>query len=147
MDQPTGGSIHIQGRELALLSEAELTEWRRGEVGFIFQALGLLPNLSAYENVELMLRIAKSPRKERRERAHYCLELVGLDKWADHRPFEMSGGQQQRVAIARAIANQPRLILADEATGELDTETTREVLELFRRDHSCGRDDDAAGNP
>ena len=131
LDQPAGGSIHIQGRELALLSEAELTEWRRGEVGFIFQALGLLPNLSAYENVELMLRIAKSPRKERRERAHYCLELVGLDKWADHRPFEMSGGQQQRVAIARAIANQPRLLLADEATGELDTETTCEVLELF----------------
>jgi len=80
-----------------------------------------------------MLRIAKVPRKERAERAHYCLDLVGLGKWAGHRPYEMSGGQQQRVAIARAIANRPRLILADEPTGELDTDTAQDVLTLFRQ--------------
>ena len=132
LDRPTAGRVLIHGRPLLDLSEAELTAWRRDEVGFIFQSLGLLPTLSAYENVELMLRIARMPRPERRPRALACLELVGLGKWADHRPYEMSGGQQQRVAIARAIANRPRLILADEPTGELDSETTREVLSLFR---------------
>jgi len=131
LDRPTAGRVLIHGRPLLDLSEAELTAWRRDEVGFIFQSLGLLPTLSAYENVELMLRIARRPRPERRPRALACLELVGLGKWADHRPYEMSGGQQQRVAIARAIANRPRLILADEPTGELDSETTREVLALF----------------
>jgi len=131
LDRPTAGRVAIHGRALLELSEAELTAWRRGEVGFIFQSLGLLPTLSAYENVELMLRIARVARAERRARALACLEMVGLGKWADHRPYEMSGGQQQRVAIARAIANRPRLILADEPTGELDSETTREVLALF----------------
>jgi len=132
LDRPTAGHVAIHGRPLLDLSEAELTAWRRGEVGFIFQSLGLLPTLSAYENVELMLRIARMARAERRPRALACLEMVGLGKWAGHRPYEMSGGQQQRVAIARAIANRPRLILADEPTGELDSETTREVLALFR---------------
>ena len=132
LDRPTAGHVAIHGRPLLDLSEAELTAWRRGEVGFIFQSLGLLPTLSAYENVELMLRIARMARAERRPRALACLEMVGLGKWAGHRPYEMSGGQQQRVAIARAIANRPRLILADEPTGELDSETTREVLSLFR---------------
>ena len=132
LDRPTAGRVLIHDRPLLDLSDADLTAWRRDEVGFIFQSLGLLPTLSAYENVELMLRIARMPRPERRPRALACLELVGLGKWADHRPHEMSGGQQQRVAIARAIANRPRLILADEPTGELDSETTREVLALFR---------------
>ena len=129
LDRPTAGRVAIHGRALLDLSEAELTAWRRSEVGFIFQSLGLLPTLSAYENVELMLRIARMARAERRARALACLEMVGLGKWADHRPYEMSGGQQ---AVARAIANRPRLILADEPTGELDSETTREVLSLFR---------------
>lgn len=133
LDQPTRGSVMVNGRSLTHLSEKELTAWRRSEVGFIFQSFGLLPTLSAYENVELMLRIAKLPRRERKARAHHCLDLVGLGKWANHRPYEMSGGQQQRVAIARAIANEPRLILADEATGELDSETTHAILALFRR--------------
>jgi ABC-type lipoprotein export system ATPase subunit len=133
LDQPTSGQIAIYGRSLAGLSDKELTNWRRTEVGFIFQSFGLIPTLSAFENVELMLRIAKVPRKERAERALYCLDLVGLSKWATHRPYEMSGGQQQRVAIARAIANQPRLILADEPTGELDSDTAQEVLALFRQ--------------
>jgi ABC-type lipoprotein export system ATPase subunit len=114
------------------MDERALTLWRQQEVGFIFQSFGLMPTLSAYENVELMLRIARVPRKERKSRALQCLEQVGLSKWADHRPYEMSGGQQQRVAIARAIANRPRLILADEATGELDFETANAILDLFR---------------
>ena len=133
LDHPTSGSVHIFGRDISTLSDRELTHWRRSRVGFIFQSFGLLPTLSAYENVELMLRIAGVSAKERRERAHYCLDLVGLSKWIHHRPFEMSGGQQQRVAIARSVANRPQLILADEPTGELDSTTAREILTLFRR--------------
>ncbi len=133
LDHPTSGSVHVFGRDISTLSERELTHWRRNRVGFIFQSFGLLPTLSAYENVELMLRIAGVPGKERRDRAFYCLGLVGLSKWVDHRPFEMSGGQQQRVAIARSVANNPQLILADEPTGELDSSTAREILSLFQR--------------
>jgi putative ABC transport system ATP-binding protein len=132
LDRPTSGSVHVFGRDISTLTERELTQWRRNRVGFIFQSFGLLPTLSAYENVELMLRIAGVPGKERRERALYCLNLVGLGKWIHHRPFEMSGGQQQRVAIARSVANNPQLILADEPTGELDSSTAREILSLFR---------------
>jgi len=132
LDQPTTGHITIYGRSLDNMDDQALTQWRQKEVGFIFQSFGLLPTLSAFENVELMLRIAQMPRKERHQRARECLTLVGLEKWQDHRPYEMSGGQQQRVAIARAIANRPRLLLADEATGELDSETAREILTLFQ---------------
>jgi ABC-type lipoprotein export system ATPase subunit len=132
LDRPTGGTIAVYGRSLLEMDEKALTNWRQQQVGFIFQSFGLMPTLSAYENVELMLRIARVPRKERKSRALQCLEQVGLGKWADHRPYEMSGGQQQRVAIARAIANRPRLILADEATGELDFETANTILDLFR---------------
>jgi putative ABC transport system ATP-binding protein len=133
LDHPTSGSVHIFGRDISTLGDRKLTHWRRNRVGFIFQSFGLLPTLSAYENVELMLRIAGVSGKERRDRAFYCLELVGLSKWVHHRPFEMSGGQQQRVAIARSVANNPQLILADEPTGELDSSTAREILTLFRR--------------
>lgn len=133
LDEPTTGAIEIYGRSLQGLSDKARTLWRRTEVGFIFQSFGLIPTLSAFENVELMLRIAKAPRKERAKRALTCLDMVGLGKWAGHRPYEMSGGQQQRVAIARAIANQPRLILADEPTGELDSDTAQDVLALFRQ--------------
>jgi ABC-type lipoprotein export system ATPase subunit len=133
LDHPTSGSVEIFGHDISTLSERELTDWRRKRVGFIFQSFGLLPTLSAFENVELMLRIAGVSAKERRERAHYCLDLVGLAKWVHHRPFEMSGGQQQRVAIARSVANSPRLVLADEPTGELDSTTAREILSLFRQ--------------
>jgi ABC-type lipoprotein export system ATPase subunit len=133
LDRPTSGIIRIFGNDIASLSDKQLTQWRRERVGFIFQSFGLLPTLSAYENVELMLRIVGVRGKERHERTLYCLNLVGLTKWIQHRPYELSGGQQQRVAIARSIANSPQLILADEATGELDSVTAREILTLFRR--------------
>jgi ABC-type lipoprotein export system ATPase subunit len=133
LDHPTSGLVRVFGRDLSELDNEQLTQWRREQVGFIFQSFGLLPTLSAYENVELMLRIAGAGSKERRERTLHCLDLVGLSKWIHHRPYEMSGGQQQRVGIARALANSPQLILADEATGELDSVTARETLALFRR--------------
>ncbi|MFT5193141.1 MAG: putative ABC transport system ATP-binding protein [Cellvibrionaceae bacterium] len=132
LDKPTSGSIQIFGSELTRLNDDQLTRWRREKVGFVFQSFGLLPTLSAYENVELMLRINGVPFRQRRERIDECLGLVGLNKWATHRPYELSGGQQQRLAIARAIVTRPQLILADEPTGELDTETAMIILELFR---------------
>jgi putative ABC transport system ATP-binding protein len=133
LDQPTSGEVRVLGQKLINLNDNALTRWRREQVGFVFQSFGLIPTLSAYENVELMLRLKSMSPKESRLRALACLELVGLSQWVDHRPYEMSGGQQQRVAIARALANQPRLILADEPTGELDSTTAREILTLFRQ--------------
>ena len=132
LDRPTAGTVRVFGRDLSELGEDELALWRRHEVGFVFQSFGLLPTLSAYENVDLMLRLIEVPGAERRERTLQCIELVGLKKWMHHRPHEMSGGQQQRVGIARALANHPRLLLADEPTGELDSNTSREILKLFR---------------
>jgi putative ABC transport system ATP-binding protein len=132
LDRPTRGSIHIFGEDIGTWNEGQLTKWRRHHVGFIFQSLGLLPALSAYENVELMLRMIGIKGKERYQRTMDCLELVGLTKWADHRPYEMSGGQQQRVAVARSLANRPRVILADEPTGELDSKTGHSMLSLFK---------------
>jgi putative ABC transport system ATP-binding protein len=133
LDQPTRGVIKVFGLDLTTLSERQLTHFRSTQVGYIFQSFGLLPNLSAYENVELMLRIIGASGKMRNQRTLEVLDLVGLKRWMHHRPYELSGGQQQRVAIARALANKPRLILADEPTGELDTTTSREILSLFRQ--------------
>jgi putative ABC transport system ATP-binding protein len=133
LDQPTSGSILVLGHDLAKMNEEELTIWRREQIGLVFQSFGLLPTLSAYENVELLLRIKGDEYATRNSRALECLELVGLSDWRDHRPYEMSGGQQQRVAVARALANRAKLILADEPTGELDSKTTHEILAFFRK--------------
>lgn len=133
LDRPTTGEVYFDDRRLAELSESQLTVLRREHIGFIFQSFALLPAYSAYENVELILRIGGFTRKEQIERARGCLALVGLSRWMDHRPDEMSGGQRQRVAIARALATNPDLILADEPTGELDTETARGIFALFKQ--------------
>jgi ABC-type lipoprotein export system ATPase subunit len=133
LDQPTSGEISLYGQSLGGMSQERLTLIRRKNIGFIFQSFALLPILSAWENVELPLRISgvRSGR-ERRERAEAALALVGLERWATHRPAEMSGGQQQRVAIARALVSRPTLLLADEPTGELDSTTGRNILQLLR---------------
>ncbi|HNP73151.1 MAG TPA: ABC transporter ATP-binding protein [Kouleothrix sp.] len=132
LDQPTAGAISVEGRQLAELSGAELAALRR-RIGFIFQSFALLPTASAYENVELGLRLAGDvPRHEWDARVRRCIAAVGLGAWIDHRPYELSGGQQQRVAIARALAIRPRLILADEPTGDLDSKTGEQILGLLR---------------
>lgn len=132
LDRPTRGQVFFKGTEISTFGEKTLTRWRREEVGFVFQSFGLLPYLTAEENVELPLRIAGYPSSKRRARAQECLELVGLRQRARHRILELSGGEQQRVGIARALTMNPSLILADEPTGELDFATSMKVMELFR---------------
>lgn len=132
LDRPTSGVVCFRGQDLASLSEQELTRLRRVHIGFVFQSFGLLPLLSAYENVELPLRIAEWGRVERHQRATECLEMVGLGSRAGHRPYELSGGELQRVAIARALAHRPSLILADEPTGELDLATGESIFALLK---------------
>ncbi len=132
LDRPTNGSVMLEQQPINKLSERERANIRR-QIGFIFQSFALMPTASAYENVELGLRLSRSvPRNEWDTRIRRCLAAVGLSAWMDHRPYEMSGGQQQRVAIARALAIRPRIILADEPTGDLDTKTGEQVLTLLR---------------
>jgi ABC-type lipoprotein export system ATPase subunit len=132
LDRPTTGEVYLDGIRIDNHSESELTKLRRRDLGFIFQSFGLLPLLSAQENVELPLRIAGFSHGDRVRLARNALDLVGLTRRSHHRPYELSGGEQQRVAIARAIATEPRLILADEPTGELDSTTARLVFGLLR---------------
>ena len=131
LDRPTGGHVLFEERDLAQMSEDELTELRRHKIGFVFQAFGLLPLLSAFENVELPLRISGVKRREREPRVQEALEMVALTRRAKHRPYELSGGEQQRVAIARAIVTRPPILLADEPTGELDSVNARAIFRLF----------------
>lgn len=133
LDRPTAGQVWFQGREISQLPEGERVQLRRREIGFVFQSYALLATYSAQENVDLLLRLNGLDRHARAERVAEVIALMGLEKWARHRPFELSGGQQQRVAIARAIAPRPALILADEPTGELDSAAGRQILELFRQ--------------
>jgi ABC-type lipoprotein export system ATPase subunit len=133
LDRPTTGHIWLEGQDVVRMSEARRVRLRRQRIGFVFQSFALLPTYSAWENVDLMLRLAGVRRGERRRRVAQVLGLVGLQKWADHRPFELSGGQQQRLAIARALSTRPALILADEPTGELDSATGQQILGLLRR--------------
>jgi ABC-type lipoprotein export system ATPase subunit len=133
LDRPSTGEVYVNDQPLSRLSEGQLTRLRREEYGFVFQSYALLPILSTAENVELPLRIAgKMGSKERRQRVEDALALVGLERWANHRPFEMSGGQQQRVAIARALVSRPRVLIGDEPTGELDSKTGAKIMQLLR---------------
>jgi ABC-type lipoprotein export system ATPase subunit len=131
LDFPDPGEIKSQGRRLSSLSSRDLARWRNREVGFIFQAYYLLPELDALENVCLPARMARTPADQAAQRGRELLTRVGLKERMEHKPYELSGGEQQRVAIARALINQPDLILADEPTGNLDSHTGQEIIELL----------------
>ncbi|MGF7031891.1 putative ABC transport system ATP-binding protein [Paenibacillus mucilaginosus] len=132
LDQPNRGEILFKGHPFHSSSDDKRTYIRRQDIGFIFQSFALMPLLSAWENVELSLRMAGVPRSQWKGRIAHCLELVGLTKRMHHRPFELSGGEQQRVAIAKAIAHKPSLLLADEPTAELDSQMGAQVMAVFR---------------
>lgn len=139
LDVPTSGRYYLNGTDVSEMSDNELSEVRNREIGFIFQGFNLIANLNAIENVELPLIYRGIDRKTRHQLAVDSLKLVGLEKRMNHKPSEMSGGQQQRVAIARAIAAQPPVILADEPTGNLDSASSREILEILQKMHKTGR--------
>ncbi|WP_250214231.1 ABC transporter ATP-binding protein [Acrocarpospora catenulata] len=132
LDQPTGGRVVVDGKNVTELPESELLGLRRDVIGFVFQSFGLIPVLTAAENVGVPMRLARMAVAEREERIRLLLALVGLDNHRNQRPYELSGGQQQRVAIARALANRPKLLIADEPTGQLDSQTARQIMELIR---------------
>ncbi len=132
LDKPTSGRVLVDGSDVSAMSESQLVEFRRNAVAFIFQAFGLVPILSAAENVEIPLRLVRAEPSARDDRGMELLELVGLAERANHRPHELSGGEQQRVAIARALANRPKLLLADEPTGQLDSTTGHAIMATLR---------------
>jgi ABC-type lipoprotein export system ATPase subunit len=132
LDRPTSGSVVVHGRDLAKMSSEELARYRRNDVGMVFQAFHLIPSMTITENVELPMRFAEIERAERAQRSRESLERVGLGKRMEHRPSQLSGGEQQRVSLARALANRPPLLLADEPTGNLDSRTGEDILNLIR---------------
>jgi putative ABC transport system ATP-binding protein len=132
LDRPDSGTVTVAGRVITGLPESDLLHMRRETVGFVFQSFGLIPVLSAAENVGVPMRLTNTPPLEREQRVAELLALVGLAPHANQRPYELSGGQRQRVAIARALANRPRLLLADEPTGQLDSQTGRQIMALLR---------------
>ena len=138
LDTPTSGKYWLNGTEVNTMDDDELAHVRNKDIGFVFQTFNLLPRLSALENVALPLVYAGVGKADREQRANEVLELVGLKGRVDHRPNELSGGQRQRVAIARALVNNPALILADEPTGNLDTKTSVEIMEIFEKLHDAG---------
>jgi putative ABC transport system ATP-binding protein len=138
LDRPTRGTLLLEGRDLAALSRQARSVLRRDRIGFVFQAYNLMPVLTAYENAEMVLALQKVPEDERRRRVGALLEEVGLAGLEDRRPDELSGGQQQRVAIARAIVSNPAIVLADEPTANVDSETAETLLDLMER-RSCSR--------
>lgn len=131
LDHPTSGRVSVAGIDITDLPESELVEVRRRHVGYVFQSFGLVPILTAAENVEIPLRLVGADPEARSERSRILLELVGLTDRVKHRPHELSGGEQQRVALARALANRPALLLADEPTGQLDSHTGRAIMNLI----------------
>ncbi len=139
LDRPTVGSYELEGKEVAHLSDDELAMMRNKHIGFVFQNFNLLSRISSLENVALPLVYAGVGVSERRKRAQQVLEAVGLGDRAEHMPNELSGGQRQRVAIARALVNNPEIIMADEPTGNLDTKSTKEIMEIFQEMHGRGK--------
>lgn len=133
LDKPTAGSAFIDGTEITAVKEKDAPIIRREKIGFVFQHYNLIPTLNALENVEIAMRFARAPKKERKERAIELLTQMGLQGRIKHRPSELSGGEQQRVSIARAMANHPAIILADEPTGEVDTKTRDKIVEILKR--------------
>jgi putative ABC transport system ATP-binding protein len=132
LDEPESGRVQVDGHEVTALDENGLLALRRNTVGFVFQSFGLIPVLSAAENVGVPMRLVRRSATERDDRVQLLLGLVGLSEHANQRPYELSGGQQQRVAIARALANRPQLLIADEPTGQLDSQTGRSIMQLIQ---------------
>lgn len=139
LDKANAGTYHIEGTDVSNLSDNQLSDLRNQKIGFVFQNFNLMPKLTACQNVELPLTYMKIPKKERRERAMEMLCLVGLEERSEFKPMELSGGQKQRVAIARALVTNPSFILGDEPTGALDTKTSVQIMELFKKFNEAGK--------